>query len=139
MSFQKCIQFANENPICFLATVDNAIPHVRAMGLWFADVSGFYFQTTSCKDLSRQLMENPRVEVCFFKREGLNGTMMRIAGEVKILHEKAKVDRVLKDRPYLYEMKLADEKSLVLFSIEHGEAHFWDLENNLKSKNVICF
>ena len=49
MNIQDCIQFTNENKLCYLATSEDNQPHVRALGFWFADESGFYFQTGSIK------------------------------------------------------------------------------------------
>lgn len=32
MTIQDCIKFTNENPICYVATVENDQPRVRALG-----------------------------------------------------------------------------------------------------------
>ena len=55
MDFKDCIKFANETPVCYLATVEGKQPRVRALGFWFADESGFYFQIGAMKDMYRQL------------------------------------------------------------------------------------
>jgi uncharacterized pyridoxamine 5'-phosphate oxidase family protein len=34
MNLQDCIQFATQNPICFLATIEGDQPRVRALALW---------------------------------------------------------------------------------------------------------
>ncbi|MCE7698204.1 MAG: hypothetical protein K8E24_005000 [Methanobacterium paludis] len=36
MDFEDCIKFANETPVCYLATADGDQPRVRALGFWFA-------------------------------------------------------------------------------------------------------
>jgi len=54
MNIQDCIKFTNENPICYLATVECDQPRVRALGFWFADETGFYFQTASIKEFPNQ-------------------------------------------------------------------------------------
>ncbi len=51
MDFKDCIKFANETPVCYLATMDKDQPRVRALGFWFADENGFYFQIGSVKDM----------------------------------------------------------------------------------------
>jgi pyridoxamine 5'-phosphate oxidase len=43
MTIQDAIRFANENPVCFLATVEKDQPRVRALAFWYADETGFYF------------------------------------------------------------------------------------------------
>jgi pyridoxamine 5'-phosphate oxidase len=69
MNFKDCIKFANETPLCYLATVGGDQPIVRPLGLWFADNSGFYFQIVSAKKryVWHQLQANNKVEGCFFQ------------------------------------------------------------------------
>jgi len=85
MDFKDCIEFANKNPICYLATVEGDQPRVRAFGMWFADAQGFYFHTGAPKAVCRQLKENQKVEVCFYAPAPPPnlGKMMRVAGEVQ--------------------------------------------------------
>jgi pyridoxamine 5'-phosphate oxidase len=45
MDFKDCVDFANETKTCYLATVEGDQPRVRALGMWYADETGFYFQT----------------------------------------------------------------------------------------------
>jgi pyridoxamine 5'-phosphate oxidase len=140
MDIQNCITFSNENPICFLATIDNDFPRVRAMGFWFADETGFYFQTGASKELVGQLKKNQKAEVCFYKAEKMIGTMLRISGEVEFIDTKALRERVMNDRPFLKTFGLTvDSPGLVIFRIPHGEAHFWTMENNFKPKEIIRF
>lgn len=66
MDFKDCIDFANENPVAWLATSKDDQPHVRAMGMWYADETGFYFQSAIIKDLVGEIKENPKIELAFF-------------------------------------------------------------------------
>ena len=59
---QDCIEFSNQNPVCYLATTDGDQPRVRALGFWFADKTGFYFQTSSNKEFTQQLKKNPKTD-----------------------------------------------------------------------------
>jgi pyridoxamine 5'-phosphate oxidase len=140
MNIQDCITFTNENPVCFLATVENDQPRVRALGFWFADETGFYFQTSTVKEFSHQLMKNPKTEVCFHKREGKISTTLRISGNVEIMNDVKLKERTLNDRPFLKSFGLTiGSPELFLFRIAHGEAHFWTMETNLKPKEIIKF
>jgi pyridoxamine 5'-phosphate oxidase len=140
MNIQDCIKFTNENPVCYLATVEGDQPRVRALGFWFADETGFYFQTASVKEFPNQLRKNPKTEVCFFHREGMIGTMLRIAGEVEFVDDIKLRERALIDRPFLKNFGMTvDSPRMVIFRINHGQAHFWTMENNLKPKEVINF
>jgi len=140
MNKQDCIKFANENPVCSFATVENDQPRVRLLGFWFADETGFYFQTGTVKEMTKQIKANPKVEVCFYKHEGMIGTMLRVAGEVEFLADRSLKEKVINDRPFLKSFGLsADSPGLVIFRISHGQAHFWTMENNLKPKEIITF
>jgi pyridoxamine 5'-phosphate oxidase len=140
MNIQDCIDFANENPVCFLATSEGDQPRVRAMGFWFADNTGFYFQSGTIKQLYSQLNQNPRAEVCFYKHSGMIGTMLRITGTVEFLQDIALKERALNDRPFLKNFGMTvDSPGLLIFRIPHGMAHFWTMENNFKPKEMISF
>jgi pyridoxamine 5'-phosphate oxidase len=140
MNIQDCISFANENKLCFLATTEGDQPRVRALGFWFADETGFYFQTGSVKALFKQVMRNPKVEACFYKKEGMIGTMLRVSGAVDFIDDKQLKAKVLEERPFLKEFGLTiDSPGLIIFRISHGQAHFWTMENNLKPKEMIKF
>jgi uncharacterized pyridoxamine 5'-phosphate oxidase family protein len=140
MKIEDCIKFANENPICYLATTENDQPRVRALGFWFADDTGFYFQTSTTKEFSNQLKKNPKTEVCFYKHEGMIGTMLRIAGEVEFVADPKLAEKVFIDRPFLKDFGMTiDSPNLVMFKIAHGEAHYWTMENNFKPKEIIGF
>ena len=140
MDIKDCIKFTNENPICFLATVEEDQPRVRALGFWFSDETGFYFQTGDTKSFYHQLKKNPKTEVCFYKPENMIGTMLRISGEVEFLNDLKLREKVLKDRPFLKSFGLTIESpELIIFRIAHGDANFWTMENNLKPKEIISF
>ncbi len=140
MTLQDCIKFTNENPICYLATVEKDQPRVRALAFWFADESGFYFQTGAMKQFYHQLQENPKTEVCFFNSEQGMGIMLRIAGEVEFLDDIKLKEKVIADRQFLKNFGMsADSPGLIIFRIAHGQAHFWTMETNLKPKEYINF
>ncbi len=139
-TIQDCIQFANVTQVCYLATCDDDQPRVRALGLWFADETGFYFQTASLKDVSHELTKNPKTEVCFYKHAGVTGPMLRVAGKIEILTDLSIKERALADRPFLKTFGLtAESPELVVFRIAHGEAYFWTMEDNMKPKEKIIF
>ena len=136
----ECIKFANENKLSYLATVDNDQPRVRAMGFWYADETGFYFQTGAVKELYKQLEKNPKVEICFYKHANPTGTMLRIAGKIDFVNDREIKAKLLADRPFLKDMGITPESSgLIIFRIAHGEAHFWRMEINIEPKEILKF
>jgi pyridoxamine 5'-phosphate oxidase len=72
MNIQDCIKFSNENPICYLATAENDQPHVRALGFWFADETGFYFQTSTIKEFENQLEKTQKLKCVFISMTELS-------------------------------------------------------------------
>jgi pyridoxamine 5'-phosphate oxidase len=137
-NMKEYIKFANENPICHLATAEGDQPHVRALGFFFADETGFYFQTAAMKDFYHQLKKNPKTEVCFFTPGNMK--MMRVEGNVEFINDIKLKERVLEERPFLkkFGMTSASDR-LIIFRIAHGKAHFWTMEENLNPKKFLEF
>lgn len=141
MDFGQYIKFANEHPLCAVATVDNDQPHVRRFGLWFADTNGFYFSTGKMKEVYRQLSMNPKVELSFYAPpetpagQGSSmdiGTEMRVTGTAEFIDDPAMKDRLLTDRPFL--RPIADNVAIV--HVKDGEAWFWTWENNMRESTI---
>ncbi|MGA2676442.1 MAG: pyridoxamine 5'-phosphate oxidase family protein [Methanobacterium sp.] len=140
MDFKDCIKFANETPVCYLATMDGNQPRVRALGFWFANDKGFYFQIGAMKDTYGQLQANRKVEACFWQPGEATGTMMRVAGEVEFLDDQELKKKVLEDRPFLKEFGMTfDHPGLIIFRITKGEAYFWTMKTNFEPKKFIKF
>ena len=51
----------------YLATVEGDQPRVRPFGTAHIFEGKLYIQTGKCKPVSKQIMENPKVELCAFK------------------------------------------------------------------------
>ncbi len=131
MELADVYEFANINPLCYLATVEGDQPRVRAFMLWYAGDEGFYFSTTGDKSIARQIMANPKVEICFYATQ--SGAMMRAAGKAVILDDLETKKRLLEDLPYLKTtVKGPDDPELMIFRVEKGEARFWTIGDNRK-------
>jgi pyridoxamine 5'-phosphate oxidase len=141
LNFEDCIKFANNYPVAYLATVDEKDqPHVRALAMWYADKTGFYFQSGTMKELYGQLKKNPQSEVCFFNNKSEGGLMLRVTGEVEFLDDPKMKEKVIEDRQFLKVMGLTSASpGLVIFRIAKGIAHFWTMETNFKPKELIKF
>jgi uncharacterized pyridoxamine 5'-phosphate oxidase family protein len=107
--------------------------------MWFADENGFYFGTLSPKEVSKQLKDNPKVEVCFYNNpaELPNGRMMRVTGEVEFLDDEELKKRITEERGFLEDIVGKPIKHFFeVFRISTGEAHFWTLPDNLKESEL---
>jgi pyridoxamine 5'-phosphate oxidase len=138
MNFQDCVKFANEHPVCYVATTEGNQPRVRALRMWFADEKGFYFQTESVKSLCKQLKNNNKVELCFYAPGSGAGTMMRVTAKAEFLDDLALKSKVLNERPFLKSLgiKGPEDQLLAIFRVYSGEAYFWTMADNLKEAEI---
>lgn len=139
MRFSDCVEFANQNKTCFLATVDSDQPRVRGFKLWYADELGFYFHTFAKKSVYRQLLINPRVEICFHAPGQAPdvGTMLRVSGKIRFLEDLELKMKLLAERPNpKMVVRNVDDTGFVIFKVYTGEAFFWKMENNLKESGI---
>jgi uncharacterized pyridoxamine 5'-phosphate oxidase family protein len=141
MDYKDCIKFANENPVCYLATVEGDQPRVRALLFWYADETGFYLQSGTMKELYGQLKKNPKAEICFHRLDPKSGAMMRVTGEVEFLDDIKLKAKALEHRPFLKGLgiKSPEDSKLVIFRIPKGVACFWTMETNFAPKEYIRF
>ena len=140
MDFQDCIKFANETRTCYLATVEGDQPRVRAMGLYSAEETGFYFMTESVKAMYKQLQNNKKVEVIFHSSgsgPGM-GQIMRVSGEIEFVDDIDYRTKVFNERPFLKGLGVTgpEDHLFVVFRIARGEAFFWTFANNMKEAEI---
>ena len=75
---QKVYEFLKEADTYYLATVDGDQPRVRPFGTINIFEDKLYIQTGKSKDVSKQLLANPKAEICAFK----DGVWLRVSGEL---------------------------------------------------------
>ena len=75
---ERVCKFLKDAGTYYLATVERDQPRVRPFGTAHIFEGRLYIQTGKVKPVSRQLMANPKAEICAFH----NGTWVRIAGEL---------------------------------------------------------
>ena len=136
MSLEEYAKFANENPACYLATTEGGQPRVRAMGMWYADETGFYFQTQSVKSLYKQIQENDKVEVYYCKPDF--SRVMRVSGRVKTIEDMELRRKCIEERPFLKELGITDPQNplLAIFHLYTGEAYFWTRADSMKEADI---
>ena len=75
---ERVCNFLKDAGTYYLATVEGDQPRVRPFGTAHIFEGRLYIQTGKIKPVSRQLLENPKAEICAFH----NGTWLRVAGEL---------------------------------------------------------
>ena len=75
---ERVCKFLKDAGTYYLATVEGDQPRVRPFGTAHIFEGRLYIQTGKMKPVSKQLMANPKAEICAFH----NGAWVRIAGEL---------------------------------------------------------
>ena len=71
-------EFLKECGVYYLATMDGNVPRVRPFGTAEIFEDRLYIQTGKKKDVYKQIMMNPNVEICAFK----DGKWIRVNGKL---------------------------------------------------------
>jgi pyridoxamine 5'-phosphate oxidase len=136
MNKQEIIEFINKNPSCHLATCEKQQPRVRGMLTYKADEKGIVFTTGRTKDLYKQIVANPSVELCYFDPK--TNTQIRVTGQARILEDLDLKKQIVKDFSFL--QPVVDRfgyEALVVFRIVSAEALVWTFATNMEPKQPI--
>lgn len=115
---EKVYYFLNDAQTYYLATVDGTKPRVRPFGTILLYEGKLYIQTGKVKDVSKQIGENPFVEICAY----MNGSWIRIATElVEDDNHDAKV-AMLDKMPQLKGMYSADDDNMQMLYMKDAKA-----------------
>ena len=117
---EQVVQFLKDAEVYYLATVEGDQPRVRPFGTAHIFEGRLYIQTGKVKDVSKQLMANPKAEICAFK----NGEWIRIAGEL-VEDDRVEARQSMLDAyPSLKKMYAADDGNTQVFALEDCTAVF---------------
>ncbi|MGI5978782.1 MAG: pyridoxamine 5'-phosphate oxidase family protein [Oscillospiraceae bacterium] len=75
---ERVCKFLKDAEVYYLATVEGDQPRVRPFGTAHIFEGKLYIQTGKVKAVSKQLMANPKAEICAFK----DGEWLRVCGEL---------------------------------------------------------
>ena len=70
-AIEKINAFLDENPVFYLATVNNDRPRCRPLGLHLYTDGKLYFGVGSFKEVYQQMVNNPHVEITTTNKEGI--------------------------------------------------------------------
>ena len=115
---EKVTQFLKEAETYFLATVEGDQPRVRPFGTAHLYEGKLYIQTGKVKDVSKQLLANPKAEICAFK----DGKWIRVAGEL-VEDDRVEARQSMLDAyPSLQQMYSADDGNTQVFYFKNATA-----------------
>ena len=116
----KVLKFLKDAETYYLATVEGDQPRVRPFGTAHVFEGKLYIQTGKVKDVSKQLHQNPKAEICAFK----NGEWVRVSGKLIEDDRNEARQSMLDAYPSLQKMYKADDGNTEVFYFEEATAIF---------------
>ena len=114
----EIVQFLKDAGTYYLATVEGDQPRVRPFGTAHIFEGKLYIQTGLKKDVAKQLLANPKAEICAFTK----GKWIRIAGELALDDRVEARKSMLDAYPSLRNMYDENDGSTAVFYFTKGEA-----------------
>ena len=102
----------------YLATTDGDQPHVRPLGFVMDYESKLSFCTANNKDMYRQMVANPKVEISGFDGE----ETLRITGTAKFITTEDSQKKALEAMPLLSRMYSVGDGIFEIFCLENSSA-----------------
>ena len=117
---ERVCKFLKEAGVYYLATVEGDQPRVRPFGTANIFEGKLYIQTGKVKPTSRQLVANPKAEICAFH----NGVWVRIAGEL-VEDDRVEARKSMLDAyPSLRNMYNENDGNTQVFYFKNAQATF---------------
>ena len=116
----KVLKFLKDAETYYLATVEGDQPRVRPFGTVHVFEGKLYIQTGKVKDVSKQLHQNPKAEICAFK----NGEWLRVSGKLIEDDRNEARQSMLDAYPSLQKMYKADDGNTEVFYFKNATAIF---------------
>ncbi len=113
--------YLNDAVTYYLATVDGTKPRVRPFGTILLHDNKLYIQTGKVKAVSRQISENPFVEISASMN---NGTWIRISAQLVEDDSLEVKEKMLEKMPELKAMYSADDDNMQMFWLKDSVATF---------------
>jgi len=143
MNKEEIYQFITNNPVFFLATIENDKPRCRGMFLYKADEqAGIVFHTGANKDVFKQISKNSNVEMCF--NDFKSGKQIRVSGTLEEIKDTKFKDEISSHptRAFLKPWKESVPvevfySNFKVFSLKNGKAVVWTMETNFAPKQEI--
>lgn len=118
MNLERVVDFLKQANTYYLATVEGDQPRVRPFGTAHVYEGRLYIQTGKVKEVSRQILANPKVEICAF----MKGEWIRVSGEL-VEDDRVEARQSMLDAyPSLQKMYAADDGNTQVFYFKNATA-----------------
>jgi uncharacterized pyridoxamine 5'-phosphate oxidase family protein len=142
MTKEQIFDLLNSNLGFYLATVENGEPRVRGMMLYKADETGILFHTGDFKDVYKQIIANPSVQMCF--NDAKTGIQVRVRGVLEEVMDRDLKDEISNHPTRTFLKKLRENStvedfynSIRVFRMKNGIANIWTFDTNFAPKTDI--
>ena len=136
---EQTFELMNTNLGFHLATIENGEPRVRGMMLYKADDTGIVFHTGDFKDVYKQIITNPTVQMCF--NDFTKGIQVRVRGRLEEVMDPELKDEISSHPTRSFLKKLRENSSLEdfynsirVFRMKNGVANVWTFDTNFAPK-----
>ncbi|MBN1433947.1 pyridoxamine 5'-phosphate oxidase family protein [Candidatus Fermentibacterales bacterium] len=136
---QEMLDFVRKSPTSFMGTVEKGEPRVRGMDTPLVDENGLTFLTGCVKDVCRQLLADPSVELCYVDME--NGTQLRLRGRMEHLEDEEIKKQIVNTR-FTFLKPVAEKHgwgAFAVFRLRGGTARVWSAKNPAGGSEVFEF
>ncbi len=113
------LDYLKDCGVFYLATMDGNQPRVRPFGAVCEFEGKLYFITAKSKNVYKQLLENPRVEISGMKGQD---SWLRLTGEVKMDDRREARVAMLEAMPALKNMYNPDDGVMTVFYLDNVKA-----------------
>ena len=117
---EEVYEFLKKCGTYYLATVEGDQPRVRAFGTIDLFEGKLYIQTGKVKEVSKQMMANPKIEICAFD----GNTWLRLAAKAVEDDRYEARKHMLEAYPSLQKMYQPDDGNTQVFALEDCKAVF---------------
>lgn len=111
-------EFLKDCGVFYIATIDGDKPRVRPFGVVNIFDDKLYVLTGKSKKVSKQIHENPNVEICGFK----NGKWIRVEGKLISDDRRKAKESMLDANPELKNMYSADDDNTEVLYFTEAKA-----------------
>ncbi|HIS31205.1 MAG TPA: pyridoxamine 5'-phosphate oxidase family protein [Candidatus Limivivens intestinipullorum] len=115
---EKTVDFLKKAGTYYLATEEGDQPRVRPFGTAHIFEGRLYIQTGKVKEVSKQLLANPKAEICAF----MQGEWIRVSGELVEDDRREARQSMLDAYPSLKKMYDPDDGNTQVFYFKNATA-----------------
>ena len=126
--------FLQKNKIFYLATVDGAQPHVRALGFVMEEEGKLAFCTNNQKEMFKQMAANPLVEICCLDSD-MN--TLRITGNVGFITTPETQKKALDIMPQLSNMYSVNDGKFEIFCVNNAVATCYRMDGSKENVAIL--